>query len=177
MTRSWQEIRAAHDAAAADFAAAVRAIAATPDGWTTAPAEGSWSPAQVTRHLILAFEAAQRELLGGVLMALRTTAWQRLFLRFTYQRRLMRQGLFPAGARAPREVRPPAAGADVEPAAATIAHFERAAADFMSELEQALQRTPGARITHPYFGPIPLPDAAWISARHVDHHRRRLPVP
>jgi hypothetical protein len=171
---------ALHRAAAAAYAAAARAAAARPAVWSTPVAEGKWSPAQITLHLVLAFEAVAREIREGVPMALRTTAWQRLLLRFTILRRLLRGGRFPRGARSPREARPPVPAegpVPVEDGAVLIARFEALADGVEALLRQRVESDAGkVRLTHPYFGRLPAAQTVYISARHIDHHRGQLPV-
>jgi hypothetical protein len=167
---------ARHRAAVSDYAVAARRVAEDPSLWSAAPAEGKWSPAQVTLHLILAFEAAAREVRDGVPMALRTTGWQRLILRFTIVRRLLRGGPFPRGARSPREARPAELdSARMESADVLIQRFEALAADLEAALLQRLDSGDGAGITHPYFGRMPVAESIYVSARHIEHHRTQLP--
>jgi hypothetical protein len=168
----WTEAVALHDAAVAEYAAAARVVARDTARWDAPLAEGKWSPAQITLHLIMAFEAVGRELDGGPAMALRTKAWHRLVLRFTLQRRLLRGGAFPVGARAPREARPPV---PTENAASLIARFEQLAAELVARVSTLHAADPRARLTHPYFGALPLHETVYISARHVRHHRSQLP--
>ncbi|HSJ08275.1 MAG TPA: DinB family protein [Longimicrobiales bacterium] len=170
MKRTWAEVVALHDEAVAAYADAALAVPA--ERWSVERAPGKWSPAQITQHLILAFEAAQRDIRDGVPMALRTKWYHRLVLRFTYQRRLLRQGIFPSGARAPRESRPAEVTGTAEE---LVARFRSLAAELTGDVERARSARPGARITHPYFGSTPLADAMFISARHIHHHRGQLP--
>jgi hypothetical protein len=166
------EAVALHEAAVTEFAAAARIVARDAARWDAPLAEGKWSPAQITLHLIMAFEAVGRELDGGPAMALRTKRWHRLVLRFTIQRRLLRGGVFPGGARAPREARPPV---PTEDAASLIARFEQLASELMARVNTLHAADPRARLTHPYFGALPLHETVYISARHVQHHRGQLP--
>jgi hypothetical protein len=166
---------ARHRAAVAEYAAVARRVGAQAGVWSAAPAEGKWSPAQITLHLVLACEAARRELHDGVPVALRTTGWQRLLLRFTIVRRLLRGGPFPRGARAPKEARPPEAAARTENAEALIGRFEALAAALETELLSAVHANPRMRMTHPYFGRLPVAETIYLSARHIEHHRSQLP--
>jgi hypothetical protein len=169
----WDATLAQHTRAVEEYAAAARRVAAVPGLWLAGPADGRWSPAQITQHLVMAFEAVSRELAGEPGMALRTTAWQRLLLRFTIQRRLLRGGAFPQGARSPREARPPATAED---AATLVPRFEVLAAALESRLAERRDADPRAQLTHPYFGRLSLRDTVYISARHIDHHRAQLPA-
>jgi hypothetical protein len=171
MSREWGDIVALHDRATADFAAAARRAGADPEIWSAPASPGKWSPAQIVQHVVLALEAARRELREGVPMQLRTRAWQRLVLRFTLQRRLMRGGAFPRGARAPREARP---HGDTGPADSLIARLELLNRELISELGAALTSRPRLRLLHPYFGRLSVADMVYVSARHIQHHEAQL---
>jgi hypothetical protein len=159
-----------HASAAAAFATAAESVEAA--AWHRPRAEGKWSPAQVTDHLIRAYDVLLRELGGGKGMEIRTRFWQRLFLRFTLYPRLLRGGVFPAAAPAPREIRPLA-----EPDQPTaIALFRQRAAEFEAAIEQSRKQNPRARLTHAYFGSAPLAEGVLFCARHIEHHRAQLPL-
>jgi hypothetical protein len=160
-----------HAAAVASYARAARDVAADPARWSLAPAAGKWTPAQVTLHLVMSFDAARRELDGGAAMALRTTWWQRAILRVTVVPVLLRGGPFPRGARAPREVRPPVT---TEGGASLIQRFEGAAAQLEGRVAELMVTRPGLRMTHPYFGPLSMDRMLRMSARHIEHHRGQL---
>jgi hypothetical protein len=162
---------ALHDRAVAQFVEAARAVARQGAVWDTPCAEGKWSPAQVTLHIIMAFDAVAVELDGGPGMQLRTRPWTHIILRHTVVRRMLRGGRLPTGARAPRETRPPV---PTEDAATLIARLEATAAQLNRRLLAAAAAAPGRRLTHPYFGQMPLHEITTVSARHVEHHLRQL---
>jgi hypothetical protein len=169
---TWSDALRLHESAAGEYASAAEAL--SPEMWATARGEGKWSPAQVTDHLILAYQALQRELSGGPGMALRTTAWQRVLLRLLLVPRLLRGAAFPRGARAPREIRPSEVTQDQR---ALIARFRDHAERFQAAIQDAHARNPGQRLTHPYFGASSLHDSLVLCARHILHHLRQLPEP
>lgn len=169
--RDWCDVVALHNRAATDFAASARRAAEDDAVWSAPYAPGKWSPAQVVQHLVLAFEAVQRELHEGVPMKSRTRAWHRLILRFTLQRTLMRGGAFPRGARSPREARP---HGDTGPADALIARFERLNEELLAELEDSRASRPQLRLAHPYFGQLTPTDMTYVSARHIQHHEAQI---
>lgn len=158
-----------HSRVAAAFAAAAEAV--EPDAWHRPRAEGKWSPAQITDHLIRTYDILMRELGGGPGMQVRTRRLQRLFLRLTLLPRLLRGGRFPQGAPAPREIRPADAPADQTSA---VALFRQRAAEFEQVVERARERKPPAQVTHAYFGVSPLPDGVLLCARHIEHHRAQI---
>ena len=165
--RQWTEIIALHDAAVEAYAAAASSV----KNWSAEPKPGKWSAGQITAHLNLAFEAVLCEARGGPSMMLRTNAWQRLLLRYTIMRRLLKGGTFPFGARAPRETRPPESCPDRETA---IAEFRRLAAEVRHELDTLHNARSKQRFVHPYFGALTLADGLYVSARHIDHHRAQI---
>jgi hypothetical protein len=162
---------ALHEGAVAQFAEAARAVARRGAVWDSPRAEGKWSPAQITLHIIMAFDAVAGELDGGPGMQLRTRPWMHILLRHTVVRRMLRGGRLPTGARAPRETRPPVPMEDAE---TLIARFEDAAASLNRRLIAAAAAAPGRRLSHPYFGQMPLHEITTVSARHVEHHLRQL---
>jgi hypothetical protein len=171
MVKEWGDVVALHNRAVADFAATARRAAADDYLWSAPGAPGKWSPAEIVQHLVLAFEAVQRELREGVPMKLRTRAWHRLVLRFTLQRRLMRGGAFPHGARSPREARP---HGDIGPAGSLIGRLEGLNAELIADLADARTSRPRLRLLHPYFGRLSAIDIVYVSARHIQHHEAQL---
>jgi len=147
------------------------AAATEPDAWSRPASEGKWSPAQIAEHLSLAVEAVKRELDRGPSMRIVLPAWKRFLLRRTVLPGLLATGRFPAGVRAPREIRPAVSTATREE---TLRRLEIAA----SELEASCRQDPRGgtlRLSHPYFGALPASDLIRILAWHALHHRAQLP--
>jgi hypothetical protein len=168
----WQEALRLHGDAAAEYARAAASL--PPAAWAAPIAEGKWTPAQITDHLVRAYEVVLQELGGGQGMALRTRGWQRVLLRFTVVPLLLAGKAFPKGARAPRETRPIDAP---DEQAVLIGRFRSNADRFQAEAEAAYARNPHQRLTHAYFGAETLPRSVLLCARHIQHHRRQLPTP
>jgi hypothetical protein len=165
----WTEATALHRAAAARFASIIDSFDDT--AWSAPIAAGKWSPALIAEHLNRAYEVMLDELGGGQGMQLRTRAWQRVLLRFTIVPRLLRGGWFPAGARAPRETRPPeSVGTRDE----VMGRFHSLAQRFDAEMSAARNRDPRVRLTHAYFGKAGLADSMLLCARHLEHHVRQV---
>jgi len=141
------------------------------DAWTRPTADGKWSPAQVAQHLLLAVEAVKRELDQGAPMRFVLPAWKRFLLSRTILPGLLATGRFPAGARAPREIRPALPTTSREEA---LRRLERAAAEFEAACRQAPDFEK-VRLGHPYFGALPATDLIRILAWHTLHHRAQLP--
>jgi hypothetical protein len=165
--RDWSETIMLHERAVAAY----REAATSVRSWDTAPKPGKWTAGQITAHLNLSFAAMLCEMQGGPSMALRTKRIQRLVLRFTIQRRLMKGGEFPVGAPAPRETRPPESIAD---RATLMREFDRLAIELHREVKQLHESGSRAKFRHPYFGAVSMVDGLYISARHIDHHRAQI---
>ncbi|HEX2190762.1 MAG TPA: DinB family protein, partial [Longimicrobiaceae bacterium] len=118
--------------------------------WTRPRAPGQWSPAQVAEHLALSYEALLRELGGGPGLRPRVAGLRQRLLRWVLLPHVLFHRTLPVRVRAPRELRP----ADTPPDRAAVLSRMRAAAE---RLERGLDagRATGARVTHPYFGPLP----------------------
>ncbi len=138
--------------------------------WEAPTAPGKWSPAQITEHLRLSYEVLCEELGGGRGLTLRTPAWLRPWLRWRYLRGILRTGSVPAGARAPREVRP---GDGPFPQQPAIARLEAAALAFERGLEGRWAE-PGTVLTHHLFGRLTATDAFRFVTVHAEHHLRQL---
>ena len=158
---------AAHRGAVEEFAS--RAARVGPDAWARPPAPEKWSPAELTEHLRLALAAVAQELAGGAGMRPVLPGWTRLLLRWSVLPRILGGGWFPKGARAPRETRPTAPDGDPTQA------LRRLAAEL--ERYESICRAcpPRARLTHPYFGRLPLARANRLLAAHARHHAGQLP--
>jgi len=165
-----EETLAWHRAAVEAFVASAAATAS--EDWHRPVREGKWSPAQIAEHLFLGLEAVRRDLEQGPPMKFVLPAWKRLLLRRTVLPRLLATGRFPAGVRAPREIRPAVPTVTREEA---LRRLESAAA----QIDARCKRDPRAaslRLAHPYFGALPAPDLILILAWHTIHHRAQLPA-
>lgn len=165
----WSRALAVHRSSSAAFAAAAEEI--EPDAWHRPRAEGKWSPAQMTDHLIQTYDVLLRELEGGEGMRVRTRFLQRVFLRLTLMPRLLRGGRFPERVPAPPEIRPANAPADQQNG---ITRFRRQAAEFEATVQRVRKQSPHAQLTHAYFGPSSLANGVLFCARHIEHHRAQI---
>jgi len=162
---SWSEAFRVHGSAASAFAAAAEAV--EPEAWDRPRAEGKWSPAQITDHLIRTYDVVLREIGGGAGMKVRTPFLMRIVLRLTYKPRILRGGWFPARAPAPPEIRPSKAPPGQQDG---IALFRQRAQEF----ETAFRAKPEARLTHAYFGTLKSAAGLLFCARHIEHHCAQL---
>jgi hypothetical protein len=151
----------------------VTALEAVPgDRWAEPREPGKWSPSQIAEHLALSYEAVLRELSGEDGMQLKLSPLHRLLLRWFLLPHMLFHRSFPAGARSPREVRPPDTGAVQEEIGERLREL---ASRFEDAITQAGVNGE-AGITHPYFGRIPPLRALRFVTLHLEHHRRQLPV-
>ena len=140
------------------------------EAWSRPLAPGRWSPAEIAEHLVIAYDPPMAELSGGSGFAIRAPWWKRRALRWAFLPGILNGG-FPAGAPAPREIRPKRAAASPDEASrALCANAER----FLSALtgERTQRRV---RLTHPYFGKLRPTQIVMLLTSHALHHRRQLP--
>lgn len=83
--------------------------------------------------------------------------------------------VFPRGARAPQEVRPPLAESAGLDQTSMTARLDRAATDLDELLRSAdAARTPPLRFVHAYFGPLSPLDTLRMLSAHTRHHTRNF---
>lgn len=162
MTSDWQQALAEHEAAIEACIAASRRV---PDGkWNEAAADGKWSPAQHVEHVGLSYQMVIDALDGRPPKA-RLGRGRQFFLRLFLLPKIIRTDVFRDGIPAPRETRPirePRDRADVE------AQLRERATRCIEVL--LASNTRGARVNHPYFGPLPLLDMLRLGTSHARHH-------
>jgi hypothetical protein len=140
--------------------------------WFTPRAEGKWTPAQETRHVILVYEALHRELSGGVALRLLGSPWRRRIWRVLALPSILWRRRIPRAARAPRELRPPEEAAR---AGELLPVLQERSESFDRTFVQAWTSTPGKRLTHPYFGTLSLEQSIRLLTVHTRHHAAFLP--
>ena len=167
---AWSDLVRKHCAAADRFGSDAARV--PPDAWVLPRAEGKWSAAEIVEHVSAVYRVMLRELDTGTGMRIRTRLFQRLLLRMTYMRRIVRSGEFPQGAPAPRELRPERAPEDQ---AAAVEALRELSQQFISKLTAARERRPKQKLTHAYFGRMTAEQAIAVGTAHLEHHRRQLP--
>lgn len=155
--------------------AALRAFLDTAGGlddsrWAEPFAPGKWSRGQVVQHMVLTYEALLRELRSAEAMRLRFSPFKRALLRWVLLPHILFHRSFPLRAIAPRELRPPE---EVPERAGTLARLAEVGESFEREAEEVWRRG-GGRLTHPYFGSVPLLTGLRFLAVHTEHHRRQI---
>jgi hypothetical protein len=166
VTNDWQQAVAEHEAA---IEACIVASRRVPDSkWNLAHAEGKWSPAQHLEHVGLSYQMVIDALSGSPPRA-RLGRMRQLVLRTFVLPKILRTNVFREGVPAPRETRPP--GEPQERAA--VEELLRSRAAKCIEALLASNRR-GARVQHPYFGPLPLLDMLRLGTSHARHHTALL---
>ena len=160
---------AAHRQSLAAFDAVAKKV---PDArWNQPPASDKWSPGQVAEHLRLSYVVIGGQLEGKTGLTTRTPWWIRPLLRFRFLRKILKDGSVPAGAKAPRELRPGAGPYDRHP---TLVALGQAAALFEATLTRRWN-DPRTAVTHHVFGRLSAAEMLRFATVHLDHHARQLP--
>ncbi len=166
LTKDWQQAVAEHEAAIEACVAASRRV---PDAqWNLAYAEGKWSPAQHVEHVGLSYQMVIDALSGKPPKA-RLGRMRQLVLRTFMLPRILRTNVFREGVPAPREMRPLREPRD----RAAVEELLRSRAAKCIEVLVASNH-PGARVQHPYFGPLRLLDMLRLGTSHARHHSALL---
>ena len=150
-----------------------RARSVPADRWLAPRAEGKWTPAEETRHVILTYEAIIADLRDGRSMAPRTRGLQRLIWRAIGLTSILYRRRIPRPVRAPREVRPPEerGGRDE-----LLAELGRVVADFERVYSDTWHHRPAKTLAHPFFGAVSLRQSMTIAVVHTRHHAAFLPA-
>ena len=160
----WERAVREHRAALSAF---LRTAAGVPvEAWERPLGEGKWTPAEVTEHLALSYDAVLRERSGGGAMAPRVSSARQTVLRWLLLPHMLFHRTMPR-VRAPREVRPAPTGLGREEA---LERLRRAG----EQAEEAYRTAPDARLTHPYFGSLDRSRGFRLIALHIDHHQGQL---
>lgn len=160
--------RADHQRAVSEFLAAARAV--SPEQWERKPDAEHWSPAQIAEHIRMTYVLVGEQFSGGDGLRVRTSWYMRALLRWKFLKGLLESGVFPKGARAPREVRPGNGPFERE---ATLAAIERAAQETENKLISRWS-DPSCIMTHHVFGELKTPEGARLLTVHTAHHAAQV---
>jgi|1186.fasta_scaffold293467_2 uncharacterized damage-inducible protein DinB len=164
----WATLVVRHSAAVEEFLRAAREVDA--DRWTQPSAPDKWSPAEITSHLTESYHTFRSELAGRPGMEIRVGPIRRWVLRRTMLPRILSTGVFPAGARAPRETRP----RNIEPNPGIALHRLSTEADAMVQELSDRVRSGRVRLTHAYFGRMSARQSLTLAIVHTRHHARQV---
>ena len=162
LSRQWQTAVAEHEAAIEACIAAARRV--DDNQWTQPRDAGKWSPAQQLEHVELSYQMVY-DALNGKPPRARLGRVRQFFLRTFVLPKILRTDDFREGVPAPREMRP--AGPAQE--RAVLEELLRTHAATCMEAVLAANRR-GARVLHPYFGPLPLLSMLRLGTSHTRHH-------
>jgi uncharacterized damage-inducible protein DinB len=166
----WANLVARHSAAMEEFLRAAQEI--EPVGWLQPSGPGKWSPAEITSHLYESYRTFRSELAGGPGMGLRVAPLRRWVLRRTVLPRILSTGIFPAGARAPRETRP----REIQSDPRVALHALSTEADAMVQELSDRMRSGQVKLTHAYFGRMSAQQSLTFATIHTRHHARQIAV-
>ena len=171
LAADFAHLMADHRAAVHEYAERARAV--TSSQWFTPRAEGKWTPAEETRHLVLTYEALTRDLLEGKTLRLRGTPWKRRLWRVIGMWSVLWRKRLPVGVSAPRELRPLP---ENTPRDNLIPVLSQRVSEFEAAVEFTLAKDPDRTITHPMMGALTLSHSLKFCAVHVRHHANFLPL-
>lgn len=139
--------------------------------WNRDREPGKWSPARITQHLILYYEASARVLRGELEMRYRVGPVWRTLLRWLLLPHILFHRSLPLRSIAPREIRP--GDEPPLPRQASIERLKEVAAIADAEMRRVAGEG-RRRFGHPYFGRMSPLRFLRFSAVHLDHHRRQV---
>lgn len=142
--------------------------------WLTPRAEGKWTPAQETQHIILTYGEFLRQLRESTPCRLRGNAFQRILARLVGLNSILWLKRIPVAVRSPREVRPDPL---TTPATELLATLRRRTEDFETSFAYTWMSEPRRRMSHPLFGPLSLDHGIRFVTVHTRHHAAFLPNP
>jgi hypothetical protein len=162
---------AEHRRAMDDYLATARRV--SPDAWNRAPAEGKWTPAQVTEHLRLTYLTIGAEMDGQAGFRIRTSWWRQRLYRILLLPNILKSGQFPAGVPAVREIRP---GDGPYDQAEHLRSFEDEGERFMERF-RAPGGDPRRVLAHPFLGRLTLLEGLRFTTQHIRHHHPQIAGP
>jgi hypothetical protein len=140
--------------------------------WLTPRAHGKWTPAQETKHVILAYDAFLRQLTEGTPMRLRGNALKRRIWRLIGLTSILWRKRIPVAVNAPREVRPDVITSGPDE---LLPDLRRRAEEFDVAFAHAWRNEPRRRMTHYMFGTLSLDQGIRLVSVHTRHHAAFLP--
>lgn len=173
--RRWAAALAEHERVVRQFRELCAGIALS--DWHRSPAPRKWSPAAEVLHVCRAYEVGRDAAAGGPSMRLLVTPRVAWFSRMIVLPLIFATDLFPRGARAPAEVVPDDAEAQLLLPDAAVARLDQVAQQAAAALHKADGRRPVPRITHAYFGDITPRTSLRLLSAHTKHHARRMARP
>lgn len=152
----------------ATAAVVARASAIPADKWTVPRGPGKWSPAQVVEHITKSAEGHRKLVQGVVTGSTGLKAW---LARTFFLPRLFKAGDFTQqGLKSPKFIEP----SDVPaPQNELLPRLESAVAGLETDLRAAVAAGK-EKVTHTFFGPVPLEDMLHFVLIHTRHHEPQI---
>lgn len=163
--RRLEELLVAHRAAAAEFAERAAAIADA--RWFVPRGEGKWTPAQETRHLVLAYDGFMADLRDEWRTPMKGNAFQRAIWSAYGLPHILWRGRIPRAVRAPREYRP---ADERAPRGELVAVYRQRCGEFCALFADKWRGEPRRKLQHPWFGKLNLDHAMRLATVHTRHH-------
>lgn len=167
--KEWERIASRHDTSLASYIYLASDLDEA--AWRSPVAEGKWSPMEITEHLRAAYEILLREQETGVGLRPRSGFFLRTFLRVAILPSIFRKRSFPAGAKAPSEIRPINCIEDRTEALAKLRELGERCAAVLGEK----RADPNAKLTHHLFGTLTPAKGLDFVTIHLENHTRQLP--
>ena len=161
-----------HQSAVREFIA--RASALDAKHWLKPRAEGKWTPAQETKHVLMAYGEFTRQLRESTPMRMHRSRVRRLLSRAIGLTSILWFKRIPVAVNAPREVRPDWIAV---PASQLLPELQQRADEFDAQFEDRWRNEPQRRMTHYLFGRITLDQGMRLVTVHTRHHAAFLPSP
>jgi uncharacterized damage-inducible protein DinB len=149
-----------------------RAEAVDAQRWLTPRAQGKWTPAEETQHIILSYREFLRQLRESTPVRLRLTGPRRIIARLIGLTSILWFRRIPMAVKAPREVRPEPV---TTPAGELLATLRQHTDDFHTNFAVAWRSEPQRPMSHPFFGAISLDQGIRFVTVHTRHHANFLP--
>ena len=159
-----------HAEAIADFIASASQISA--DRVTVPRAPGKWTPGQEVIHLVLTYTAFRSVLDGGPEFTILVPEERAAELQRTMLPRILTGTWFPSGGAAHERTQPDCSSAALSDVLSQLAVAVDA---FHAGVRSVAATAAERRWTHPYFGPMRLPDLLDVLTGHARHHGHFLP--
>jgi hypothetical protein len=167
--KEWTETIEKHRAAVADYVQAASKI--DEQAWRLPVAAEKWTPAQITEHLILAYQMLGKQIRGEQSLKTQYGFPLRQILRLALLPKIYRTRRLPRGAKAPPEIVPEDSAM---PRQTALKQLEEMSAAFENEI-LSRRNDESFRLTHHVFGDLKPLKAIDFVTIHTEHHARQLP--
>ena len=159
-----------HRGAVTEFVS--RASALDSSRWLTPRAEGKWTPAQETKHVLLVYDEFLRQMSDTTPMRMHRSIARRLLSRLIGLTSILWFKRIPVAVNAPRGARPEWIDT---PSSELLTQLRRRSDEFESSFARVWREEPRRRMTHYLFGRLSLDQGMRLVTVHTRHHAAFLP--